>query len=284
MESAEYKQGKHYSLLLCGDHVVLILPPNPNTRRGYRVAWSANKEKYLAYPCQNNVVLRNLSDPRGPALVYTDFNGKVTSVQFGPSGEYLACGDAQGKVKIVSYNTESKQFIVKKEHTMLAGSVYAIAWTEDGQRLTAGGEGKDMLAKAVLADSGTKIGDLFGPSKAVTSMDIKQKPYRLVLSGENQEVYVFDGVPFKHAKTITQHTNFVNKVAFRPDGKVFVTVSSDKTIILHDSETLDVIRKIEKAHSKGIMDVNWIDEQTIVTCSTDNEIKFWNIEQGVEVR
>lgn len=167
---------------------------------------------------------------------------------------------------------------------MLAGSVYAIAWTEDGQRLTAGGEGKDMLAKAVLADSGTKIGDLFGPSKAVTSMDIKQKPYRLVLSGENQEVYVFDGVPFKHAKTITQHTNFVNKVAFRPDGKVFVTVSSDKTIILHDSETLDVIRKIEKAHSKGIMDVNWIDEQTIVTCSTDNEIKFWNIEQGVEVR
>lgn len=80
MESAEYKQGKHYSLSLSGDHVVLILPPNPNTRRGYRVAWSANKEKYLAYPCQNNVVLRNLSDPRGPALVYTDFNGKVTSV------------------------------------------------------------------------------------------------------------------------------------------------------------------------------------------------------------
>jgi WD40 repeat protein len=117
-----------------------------------------------------------------------------------------------------------------------------------------------MLVKAVLADSGTKIGDVFGPTKTVLSMDIKPKPYRLIISGEDQEVYVFDGVPFKHAKTISQHTSFVNRVTFRPDGKVFVTVSSDKSIVLFDSETLEPIRKIEKAHTKGILDVNWIDE------------------------
>lgn len=151
-------------------------------------------------------------------------------------------------------------------------------------RMAAGGEGKDMLAKAVLAESGTKLGDLFGPSKTVISMDIKPKPYRLVLCGENQEVYVFDGAPFKHAKTITQHSNFVNKVAFRPDGKLFVTVSSDKTIIIHDSDTLEPVKKIEKAHGKGIMDVNWVNETTIATCSTDNEVKFWNIESGETVR
>lgn len=106
----------------------------------------------------------------------------------------------------------------------------------------------------------------------------------MIIGGEDQDVYVFDGVPFKHAKTISQHVNFVNKVAFRPDGKLFVTVSSDKSVILFDSETLEPIRKIEKAHTKGIMDVNWVDEETIVTCSTDNEVKFWNTEQGVEVR
>jgi WD40 repeat protein len=52
---------------------VLILPPNPNTRRGYRAAWSSNGDRYLAYPCQNNVVLRNIKDPRGATIVYTDF-------------------------------------------------------------------------------------------------------------------------------------------------------------------------------------------------------------------
>lgn len=91
---------------------------------------------------------------------------------------------------------------MKKEHSMLNAAVKAIAWTDDGQRLSAAGEGKEVFAKAVLADSGTKIGDLFGPSKAINSIDIKQKPYRLIMSGENFEIYVFDGVPFKHAKTL----------------------------------------------------------------------------------
>ena len=210
--------------------------------------------------------------------------GKITSVQFSPNGEYVVSGDDKGKVRIFSYDDVSRAFVVKKEHCMLAGPVHAIAYTDDGQRMAAGGEGKDMLAKAILADSGTKIGDIFGPSKPVLSLDIKPKPYRLILSGENNEIYLFDGAPFKHTKTITQHTGFVNKVAFRPDGKVFVTVSSDKSIVLHDTETMEVIRKIEKAHNKGIMDINWVDDQTIVTCSTDNEVKFWNIEAGSEIR
>lgn len=110
------------------------------------------------------MVLRNLKDPRGEGVVYTDFMGKVTSVQFSPNGEYFAVGDDKGKLRIVSYNEADKQFFVKKEHSMLGGAVHAVAWTEDGQRLAAGGEGKDMLVKAVLADSGTKIGDVFGPA------------------------------------------------------------------------------------------------------------------------
>ena len=117
-----------------------------------------------------------------------------------------------------------------------------------------------MFAKAVLAESGSKVGELYGPTKNVISIDIKQKPYRLIMSGESFEVYVFDGVPFKIAKTLKDNTNFINRVAFRPDGKQFVSVSSDKTIIVYDTETLEQVKKIEKAHNKGIMDVCWIDD------------------------
>lgn len=38
------------------------------------------------------------------------------------------------------------------------------------------------------------------------------------MCGENQEIYVFDGAPFKHAKTLKDNTNFVNKVSFKPEG------------------------------------------------------------------
>jgi WD40 repeat protein len=76
------------------------------------------------------------------------------------------------------------------------------------------------------------------------------------------------------------HTNFINKVAFRPDGKFFISVSADKSIILYDTESLEVVRKIDKAHNKGILDAVWINDSDIMTCSSDNEIKFWNIETG----
>ncbi len=98
---------------------------------------------------------------------------KVTCVQYSPNGAYLAAGDVSGKVRIFSYNEESKEFIIKKEHSMLSGAVMAIAWTDDGSRIAAAGEGKDAFAKAVLADSGTKIGDLFGPNKNINTLDIK---------------------------------------------------------------------------------------------------------------
>lgn len=80
-----------------------------------------------------------------------------------------------------------------------------------------------------------------------------------MISGENYDLYIYDGAPFKHVKTITSHTNFVNKVAFSLDGSHFVSVSSDKSIVIYNSETLEEVVKREKAHSKGIIDVAWID-------------------------
>lgn len=38
------------------------------------------------------------------------------------------------------------------------------------------------------------------------------------MAGEDFDIYVYDGVPFKHAKTLKGHSNFVNKVAYNKDG------------------------------------------------------------------
>ncbi len=95
---------------------------------------------------------------------------------------------------------------------------------------------------------------------------------------------MFDGTPYKHTKSLKTHTNFVNKVAFSKDGKFFISVSSDKSIVLYDTESLEVVRKIEKAHNKGILDALWLNDTTIITSSSDNEIKFWNIETGTEIK
>ena len=63
-----------------------------------------------------------------------------------------------------------------------------------------------------------------------------------------------------------------------------MSVSSDKSIIIHDSTTLEPIQKIEKSHKKGVIDAVWLDNDNILTCSTDNTLKCWNIIDGKETK
>jgi WD40 repeat protein len=40
-------------------------------------------------------------------------------------------------------------------------------------------------------------------------------------------------------------------------------------------------KKFEAAHSKGIQDVVWLDDENFMTCSSDNTVKIWNISGDV---
>ena len=63
-----------------------------------------------------------------------------------------------------------------------------------------------------------------------------------------------------------------------------MSASSDKTVVIYDTETLEQVKKIEKAHTKGILDALWLDDNTIATCSSDNTVKVWNVAEGTEIR
>jgi WD40 repeat protein len=59
------------------------------------------------------------------------------------------------------------------------------------------------------------------------------------MSGEDNDIYVFDGFPPKAEKTLHVHSNFVNKLAFNNDGSLFVSASSDKNLTLFDGKSLE---------------------------------------------
>lgn len=61
-------------------------------------------------------------------------------------------------------------------------------------------------------------------------------------------------------------------------------MSSDKSFVVHDSESLEVVKKVDGAHGKGIMDFAWLDDNTLATCSTDNLVKYWRVDEGAELR
>jgi WD40 repeat protein len=85
-----------------------------------KVIWALSPDQStLVYPMHSNVVMRNLSDPL-KSVIYTDFLTKVSSVVYSPNGNYMSAGDEKGKLRVFSYNAESKEFIIKKEHNFLA--------------------------------------------------------------------------------------------------------------------------------------------------------------------
>jgi WD40 repeat protein/serine/threonine protein kinase len=80
--------------------------------------------------------------------------------------------------------------------------------------------------------------------------------------------------------TIAGHTAAVNRVAFSPDSKQFVSGSADQTVRLWDALTGAEIRKFE-GHSAGVIDVCFShDGSRILSASDDHSLKVWDVQSG----
>lgn len=81
---------------------------------------------------------------------------------------------------------------------------------------------------------------------------------------------------------VAAHNLHINHIAFNPCGKLFATVSMDKTIKIWATEKFQLLKVIDKAKSDGhLSSVNkchWIDEETLLTGSDDRTIMMWKME------
>jgi WD40 repeat protein len=93
------------------------------------------------------------------------------------------------------------------------------------------------------------------------------------------------GPPFKFDHSLTKHTNFVNCVAFAPDGTFAVSVSSDKQIILYDGKTGEEVAVFPTAHVGSIYSCAWSpDSKQLLTASADKTCKLWDVAERTVVQ
>ncbi|GAB9464547.1 Wd40 repeat stress protein/actin interacting protein [Globisporangium polare] len=256
-----------------------ILGPNPTTTRGAPTVLSVHpKEPKIIYCSGKLVIVRNLDDPTD-TFVYRGHNEQTTVAKFSPSGYWVASGDVSGKVRVWSY--DNPEHTLKIEVPVFAGEIKDIAWDPESKRIVAVGDGRAMMARVFMWDTGNSLGEIVGHQKRILSVDYKPtRPFRIMTASEDFNVCVYEGPPFKFKQNNNNlHSNFVNCVRYSPDGEWAVSVGSDKLMCLYDGKTGDLIDKFPPAHQASIYSVAWSpDSKQLLTSSADKTVLLWDVE------
>ena len=129
----------------------------------------------------------------------------------------------------------------------------------------------------ISADTGTDAGNISAVMASLNSVSFRpERPFKLVTGGDEHSIKVFDGPPYKFSRSNNSHTNFINQIKYNKEGKYFVSVSSDKKLVLYDGLSCDVVKEVSNAHEGSIYGLAWINNETIVTVSSDKYVKYWN--------
>ncbi|KAG7804405.1 hypothetical protein KL944_000151 [Ogataea haglerorum] len=265
---------------------------NPATARATAVHLSYDaKSDRIVYTSGKCVYIRSVAKP-DESIQFGGHNYPATVAKFSPSGFYIASGDESGNVKV--WDCVSDELIVKGDYSVISGRINDLAWDADSSRIIAVGDGRERYGHCFTADSGNTVGEISGHSAPINAVSIRPcRPYRAVTVSDDTGMVFLQGPPFKFAQSVRgHHSNFVRDVKFSKDGSYAVSVGSDRLIVVYDGKTGDFVRKIEGVHSAGIFGVDWIDENTFVTCSADGSIKLtsvdgetsrtWQLEQKLE--
>lgn len=213
---------------------------------------------------------------------YTGHTATTTVARFSPSGYYIASADVSGQLRV--WDAISEESNLKGEFPIISGKIMDLAWDGESKRIIAVGDGREKYGQAVMFDSGNSVGEISGHSKVVNAASIRPvRPYRAATGGDDSNVVFYHGPPFKfNCSAKDHHTNFVNGVAFSPDGTYLVSVGSDRKIFLWDGKTGELVTQIQDGdndHKGSIFSVSWEkDSKRFVTASGDQSVKIWDVE------
>ena len=208
--------------------------------------------------------------------------GEIDAIQYSPDGTQLGVGTSIG-IWLYDAKTYQELNLLKKPeesdytHRNISfspdGSTLAtIRDNMSGIKLLDTESGK--LKKSLMMQFGLSLGIkivLFSPDGATLA------------SNDYKRLLLWDVVTGKY-RTLEEHAESIEGLAFSPDGRTIATGSMDQTIILWDVVTGSVKHTL-KGHTDSVTSVSFSpDGKTLASGSADNTIRFWDIETGTHVK
>lgn len=183
------------------------------------------------------------------------------------------------------WSWDNPEHTLKLEVQVLGGAIIDLDWDADSKRLCVVGDGKGVVSKCIMWDTGNTVGEMVGHSKkAITCAYRQVRPFRIMTGSEDFRVVFYKGPPFSMDHSVSEHKNYVNCLRYSPSGDVIASVGSDKKIVLYDGKEGTVAHKELKPTSKKLAHQGSIyscafspDGRLLLTASADKSVKAWII-------
>jgi WD40 repeat protein len=125
---------------------------------------------------------------------------------------------------------------------------------------------------------------LTGHTNALRFVAVTPDGRRIVSSGDDKTVHVWDGAAARDLITFKGHNQVVWSVAISPDGRSVASVGGDKAIRVWDLETGRETCRLD-GHTSDIIGVTFLaDGKRVISCGADQTIRFWDVDKRRELR
>jgi WD40 repeat protein len=237
------------------------------------ILWFATSTLYLVEASSAHA---NVASIKPELVLQTGHTQTVSSVVFGPDGQWLASGSLDNTVKIWETAT-GRELRTLVGHI---GPVKAIARSADGNWLASGGNDKTIRIWKV--ESGQDVRVLTGHNGSVEAVAYSSDGRQLASGSTDNTIKLWDVATGAIISTLVQHSDWITSLAFSPDGRTLASGSADNTIKLWDVSKGRTIRTL-KGHNDRVKSIAFsVDGQLLASGSNDTTIKIWKVSSGHE--
>jgi WD40 repeat protein len=156
-----------------------------------------------------------------------------------------------------------------------------VALTSDGSEVAGGGDDNKThiysISDAVLTEVTT-----IDTRSAVTAVSYHPNNQALAIGDKGRQVEVYERgswSPIVRNKWVF-HTSQVNALAWSPDGNFLASGSVDANIFIWNFNKPTAKLQIPFAHTGGVLGLDWINEERLVSVGNDNCLNLWKLKPG----
>ncbi|MBD2088089.1 serine/threonine-protein kinase [Coleofasciculus sp. FACHB-542] len=246
----------------------------------YSIAFSPDGQKIASSSGDGTIKVWNLHSGQLLQTLKSGPEDRVFSIAISPDGQTLASGSKDKTIKLWNLGTGQLKNTLKGH----SGFILSVAIAQNGQTLVSGSD--DKTIKVWNLSTGTLISTVSEPSdNGVPAVAISPDGRILATSNISDKIYLWNlqellkgckgAQPCSPTRTIFAHKDYVNSVAFSPDGQTLASGSRDNTIKLWNPQTGELKSPISN-HSGAVNSVTFSpDGKTLVSNGEEGKIEVW---------